>query len=166
MKYKPELVREMVKWVETNGLVDYGGATLKSFLHKFQIDDMTYYRWIKKTDFAEAIKKAKDVFKANLENDLVGSLSKAAKGYNAEYTRTEYVSDQNGKPIINKQIKESKPIPPNIAANIFLLTNIASDRWKNRQNQEVTGADGEPLSQTPITIQISETKPTKVEVER
>lgn len=165
MKYKPELVREMVSWVEENGLIDHGGATFKSFCQHFGIDDMTFYKWMHKSDFSEAIEKAKDIFKSRLEKKLVDSLARAAEGYTAETSRTEYVNDPNGKPIINKKIVEKKPVAPNVAAAIYLLGNLSPERWKNRQSSEITGADGEPLSQSPITIQISEAGK-KVEVEK
>lgn len=163
MKYKPEMVAEMVEWISENGLMDYGGATFTSFLEKFQINDKTFYRWMDKAEFAELVTKAKATFKDNLEHKLVSSLAKAAEGYTAEYSRVEYVNDPQGKPIINKKIVEKKPVPPSVAAGIYLLGNLAPDRWKNKQSNEITGADGEPLAQTPITIQISEAKGTKVE---
>lgn len=46
-------------------------------------------------------------------------------------------------------------------ANLTARINGLTDKTQT----EVTGANGEPLTHTPITIQITETKPTKVEVE-
>lgn len=166
MKYNPQLVQEISSWIEENGLIEHGGATFKSLLDEFKIDQRTFYRWMERADFAEAITKAKENFKGGLEKKLVDSLAKAAQGFEGTYERTEYVSNAEGKPMISKKIVEKKPVAPSVAANIFLLTNLAPERWKNRQNQEVTGADGEPLAQAPITIQISEAKPSKVEIEK
>jgi len=166
MKYNPQLVQEIRTWIEENGLIEHGGATFKSLLDAFKVDQRTWYRWMERADFAEAITKAKQVFKGSLEKRLVDSLARAAQGYEGTFERTEYVSNAEGKPMISKKIVEKKPVAPSVAANIFLLTNLAPDRWKNRQNQEVTGADGEPLSQAPIQITISEAKPSKVEVEK
>lgn len=164
MKCKPNLLHEIVEWVTQNGLQDYGGATLRSLCDTFKIDKVTFYNWMKKSTFSTSIENAKAVFKENLEKKLVDSLAKAAEGYVATYERTEYVNSAEGKPIISKKIVEKKQVAPSVAANIYLLGNINPEKWKNRQSSEVTGADGEPLSQTPITIQISEAKPSKVEV--
>lgn len=166
MKCKPELLHEIIEWIKENGLQDYGGATLTSLTDAFKIDRNTFYSWMRKPAFSASIENAKEVFKSNLEKKLVDSLAKAAEGYVATYERTEYVNSADGKPIINKKIVEKKPVVPSVAANIYLLGNINPEKWKNRQSSEVTGADGEPLAQAPITIQISEAKPSKVEVER
>lgn len=158
-KYNSILCQQMGEWVEQNGLMDFGGASLTSFLDAFHIDQRSYYNWLRdKSDFAETIQKAKEVWRGKLAETLVKSLARAAQGYDAETTRTEYVSDPTGKPIISKQIKEKKPVAPNVGAAIFLLTNV-SPEWKNRQTNEVTGAEGEPLIAQPITISINEAKP-------
>jgi hypothetical protein len=39
----------------------------------------------------------------------------------------------------------TKRYPPDTAALIFALTNLAPDEWKNRQNIEATGANGRDL---------------------
>lgn len=154
-KYTTQNLSKIADWVAKNGLIDYGGATLTSFINEFGIDDMTYYRWMRKTEFAEMIEKAKAQYKANLSVKLVDSLARAAQGYEAETTRTEYVSDREGKPVISKQIKERKPVPPNVGAAIFLLTNLSTE-WKNRQTNEITGKDGGELFSQPVTIRIHE----------
>ena len=132
------MVQACADWVRENGLIDFGGATLTDFCKAMGIDDMSYYNWMKRSEFSEAIKKAKDVFREKLETDIVQSLANAAKGYEYNQTTTEY-TDVNGKPRIKKQVKKNIRVEPNVGAAIFLLTNIAPERWKNRQNQEVSG---------------------------
>lgn len=132
-KLNANKIQECVDWVRENGLMDYGGARLKDFCAHFRIDDRTYYRWLKNADFADSIKKAKDDFKNNLEHDLVISLAKSAKGYDYEQTTTEW-TDANGKPKVKKQIKKNIHVEPNIGAAIFLLTNIAPEKWKNKRD--------------------------------
>jgi len=157
MKYNATLAYKMGEWVAAHGLIEYGGAPLHSFLDTFKIDQRTYYRWLRdNAEFAETLQNAKERYKANLSVKLVDSLARAAQGYEAETTRTEYVSDREGKPVISKQIKERKPVPPNVGAAIFLLTNLSAE-WKNRQTNEVTGAGGEALFSQPVTIRIHET---------
>ena len=137
-KYNKQMVQACADWVRENGLIDFGGATLTDFCKAMGIDDMSYYNWMKRSEFSEAIKKAKDVFREKLETDIVQSLANAAKGYEYNQTTTEY-TDVNGKPRIKKQVKKNIRVEPNVGAAIFLLTNIAPERWKNRQNQEVSG---------------------------
>ena len=47
-------------------------------------------------------------------------------------------------------------------ANLTARINGITDRTQT----ELTGANGEPLAQNPITIQISETKAAKIDVDR
>ena len=158
-KYKKQLIEVCADWVREHGLIDFGGATLTDFCKAMGIDDQTYYRWLSKVEFAEAIKKAKESFRESLEKDIVKSLANAAKGYEYIQTTTEYTS-VNGKPSIKKQVKKNIRIEPNVAASIFLLTNLAPERWKNRQDSKTdvttNGRDiGQQLifSPTPLTEQ-------------
>lgn len=132
-KYNKDMVQACADWVRKNGLIDYGGATLTDFCKAMRIDDQTYYRWLNKVEFADAIKKAKILFRDSLEKDIVKSLANAAKGYEYEQITTEYM-DVNGKPHIKKQVKKNVRIEPNVGAAIFLLTNIAPERWKNKRD--------------------------------
>lgn len=144
-KYSKDMVQACADWVRKNGLIDFGGATLTDFCKSMGIDDQTYYRWLCKAEFAEAIKKAKESFRSTLENDIVKSLANSAKGYEYEQYTTEY-TDVNGKPKIKKQVKKNIRVEPNVGAAIFLLTNIAPDRWKNKQDSTVSvKEDNEPI---------------------
>lgn len=135
-KYRKELVDDMVEWVRENGLIDYGGAKLGDFCSHFGIDNVTYYNWMKKSEFSEAIKKAKEDFKKSLETDIVKSMANAAKGYEYIQTITEF-KDVGARRVPVKQTQKNIRVEPNIGAGIFLLTNIAPERWKNRQKNEV-----------------------------
>ena len=132
-KYNKDMVQACADWVRENGLIDYGGATLRDFCRAMGIDDMSYYNWMKRSEFSEAIKKAKEEFRGAIEKDIVQSLANSAKGYEYTQTTTEYTS-VNGKPSIKKQVKKNIRVEPNVGAAIFLLTNIAPQRWKNRQD--------------------------------
>lgn len=141
------MIRDMSAWVSANGLMDYGGARLKDFCATFGISHETYFQWLKKDEFFESIKKAKEDFKGALERDIVKSLANAAKGYEYVQTQTEY-KDVGGQPKIVKQTKKNIRVEPNIGAGIFLLTNIAPGRWQNKQKQEVSGEVGTGLNIT------------------
>lgn len=132
-KYNKDMIQACTDWVRENGLIDYGGATLRDFCRAMGIDDMSYYNWMKRSEFSEAIKKAKEEFRGTIEKDIVQSLANAAKGYEYTQTTTEY-TDVNGKPSIKKQVKKNIRVEPNVGAAIFLLTNIAPQRWKNRKD--------------------------------
>ena len=144
-KYSKDMLQACADWVRKNGLIDFGGATLTDFCKAMGIEDQTYYRWLDKVEFVESIKKAKEAFRSTLENDIVKSLANSAKGYEYEQYTTEY-TDVNGKPKIKKQVKKNIRVEPNVGAAIFLLTNIAPDRWKNKQDSNVSvKEDSEPI---------------------
>ena len=144
-KYNKDMIQACTDWVRENGLIDFGGATLTDFCKAMGIKDQTYYRWLDKVEFVEAIKKAKEAFRSTLENDIVKSLANSAKGYEYEQYTTES-TDVNGKPKIKKQVKKNIRVEPNVGAAIFLLTNIAPDRWKNKQDSNVSvKEDSEPI---------------------
>ena len=143
------MVKSCCDWVRENGLIDYGGATLTAICKAMNIDNMSYYRWLAKSEFAEAIKKAKEAFRSNLEKDIVNSLANAAKGYEYEQYTTEY-TDVNGKPKIKKRVKKNIRVEPNVGAAIFLLTNISPDRWRNKQDNNVSVNE----NKDPIQIEI------------
>lgn len=144
-KYTKDMIQACADWVRENGLIDYGGATLTDFCNSMRIDNKTYYAWMNKVEFSGAIKKAKEQFRDSLEKDIVKSLANAAKGYEYNQTTTEY-ADVNGKPRIKKQVTKNIRVEPNVGAAIFLLTNIAPERWKNRQNQEVNISNEKPIT--------------------
>lgn len=144
MKLTPKKIEECAQWVRENGLTDCGGASIKKFCEYTHINKQTYYNWLKDANFANAIEKAKEEFTETLERDLVVSLAKAAKGYTFVKKKTEYENSieiidgkQINKPKIKKQTTEDVNVPPNVGAAIFLLTNIAPERWKNKVSNDI-----------------------------
>ena len=133
-KYSKEKIKGWADWVRNNGLIDYGGARLRDFCNYAGIDYQTYYRWLENAEFAEAIKKAKEEYRDLLEQDIVKSLSNVAKGYEWTQSTTEYGYDKMGNLYKKKHTTKTMREPANVGAAIFLLTNIAPGRWKNRQS--------------------------------
>lgn len=133
-KYCAEKIQECAKWVEENGLMEYGGAMLKDFAEAMGITQETYFQWMKQSEFSEAIKNAKAKFKDGLERKLVVSLAKAATGYEYEEVQREGTADN-----LKKIRKTKKHVQPNIGAGIFLLTNLAPERWKNKISNDIRG---------------------------
>lgn len=148
MKYKPELIREMAEWVATNGLIDYGGATLKSFCEEFGIEEKTYYRWLENDNFDNVIKNAKDRFNANRVKKIALSMQKAAEGYTVTEVKREFVRTDNGKQVVARRTEVTKEVAPNVAAGIFLLTNLAPNDWKNTQREQHSGDAMQELMET------------------
>lgn len=136
IKLNDDLINDITRWVRENGLKANGGATIASLCRHFGISEMTFGRWMQKKAFADAINSARQYFADNLEHDLVASLAKLAKGYTYVKRKTEYISDKNGNPTIKKQTTEDIEVPPSIGAAIFLLTNVAPERWQNKQLQQ------------------------------
>lgn len=139
-KFTPERKAQCVEWVRQNGLKDNGGATVAQFLKACDISKCKFYTLLKEdAEFAEQIEQAKKDFAEQLEHDIVMSLAKAAKGYKYTKRRTEYAKDKNGNPVIKKQSTEDVEVKPDIGAAVFILTNMAPERWKNRQHNEISG---------------------------
>ncbi len=135
-KLTTEMFADIRQWIICNGLKLHGGATVASLSKHFGISERTFERWMKREDFAKMIAEAQKHFAANLEHELVDSLARSAKGYKWVRRKTEYTSDKDGNPVIKKQITEDVDVPPNVGAAIFLLTNIAPERWQNKQQQQ------------------------------
>lgn len=155
MKLTPKKIESCAQWVRENGLTDYGGASIEMFCKAHDITKTTYYRWIEDNDFSDAIEKARDEYAENLERDLVVSLAKAAKGYSYTKKKTEYGNGSDNKPIIKKQTIEDVEVSPNVGAAIFLLTNLAPERWKNKIQNDVN-ADVKSENKTELDYNISD----------
>ena len=138
MKYSEEMVKRCAEWVSEYGLIECGGASLISYCAAMAIDTETHRRWLNKAEYAEAIKNARQEFRDRLEKNIVTSMAQAATGYDYNESTTEYVNI-DGTKVIKKQTVTKKRVQANVAAGIFLLTNIAPERWKNKQNTEHTG---------------------------
>ena len=134
MKYTVETPGIVAAWVRENGFVDCGGASRKDLCAFLKITLKTLENWLKKPEFFEAVEEAKQDFRATVEKKIVQSLARAAMGY--EY---EQVIEKTVKGVIVEVTKKNMRVEPNVGAGIFLLTNIAPERWKNRQNKEVSG---------------------------
>lgn len=138
MKYNEAKIQECADYIRENGLMEHGGATLAEYCRDMDIDTETHRRWLNKAEYADAIKRAKEEFRGKLEKNIVTSMAQAATGYEYEETSTEFIN-RDGVPVPRKTLKTKKRAQPNVAAGIFLLTNIAPERWKNKMNTEHSG---------------------------
>lgn len=129
-KYNKQIVEAICGFIRD-------GDSQKLACKKVGIGDSTFHDWIKaKPEFAERIKKAKDEFQATITGKLEATLWKRAMGYEVTETETEYVSDADGKPKIKNQKTKVKHIQPDTGALIFALTNVAPEKWVNKQKVE------------------------------
>lgn len=129
-KYDKELVDKLCAYIRE-------GDSQHLACKKVGIGKSAFHEWINnKPDFAEAIKKAKDDFQATIVGKLEATLWKRAMGYEVTETETEYVSDANGNPRIKTKKTKVKHIQPDTGALIFALTNVAPEKWVNKQKVE------------------------------
>ena len=142
MKYDDETIKSLIESLKN-------GDTVEKAVAKAGITKTTFYEWLQdpdKSDFADAIKNAKTEFKKTIVDRLQKSLWDKALGFSYEEMKTEYIRDPKTSHIVVKnQSVTKKRYPPDTAALIFALTNLAPDEWKNRQNIEATGANGRDL---------------------
>ena len=131
------------------------GYNMTDAAKKANISKDTLYEWIKtKTDFSDAVKRAKEEGEQKAVRDVEAALLDLAKGREWEEVVTEYEGRPNPKydpndpdsgdpviPVIKKQRRVRKHIPPSADAIKFYLTNKRPDIWKNRQQQEIANLD-------------------------
>lgn len=140
MKKSKELWKRMGEWVEGNGLIEDGGASLVSFCAFFSITKETYFQWMKNSDFSDQITRARETFRQNLEREIVMSLARAAKGYTYKEKHEKVIikSNSKGQPVIDGKQEWSKEVSvaPNVQAATWLLPRI-SDRWNVPDKHDV-----------------------------
>jgi hypothetical protein len=119
------------------------GATDEFLADYFEVAVATIYNWKSShPEFLEAIKKGKE--RADLE--VAESLFQRAKGYSHP---EEKVFNNQGEIITHQTTKHYAPDP---TAAIFWLKNRQPKQWRDKQTQEITGADGGPVQTTQITF--------------
>lgn len=128
-KFKPEFVEQAAKLCEL-------GATDEDLADFFKVSIRTIANW--KTDneqFLHALKGGKD----SADDRVERSLYQRAVGYT--YDAVHFSSFQGN--VTETQYREH--VAPDVVAQIFWLKNRRPDQWRDKQIQEVTGADGAPL---------------------
>jgi hypothetical protein len=142
-KYRKKIVEEICSLIKSDS------DTISEICSQVGISEDTFYEWQKsKTEFSDAVKKAKGEFDELIASEAKKSLVKLIRGYTLQEEKTVTVDtgkkDDDGKPIV--RVKEhsvtDKHYQPVTAAVIFALTNRDPENWKNKINSEVTGRDG------------------------
>jgi len=131
MKLDKRKIKACEAWVEKYGLYPQRcGAPVKEFCRAMRISHETLRRWRKNVHFVDALTRAQEKFSATVEASVENALIKAARGY----TRIrEYW--ENG-----TCIRETEQVPPDVNAIIFVLSNLAPERWsRNPAAPSTTG---------------------------
>lgn len=133
MPYRPTkltkaLLTDAEAWVEEHGLHPQRfGATVVEFCKAMDISAKSYERYQANDEFVAALTRARKVFeqrkvKVGEEALLEAATGKAIKAIKDDGTIVYYA--------------------PDTKAVIFMLTNMASDKWKDKQTTDVTSSDG------------------------
>ena len=146
-KYNKRTVERIIEFVKTDTF------TIGEICAKVGISRQAFYDWRDNhPEFAQALEDAENERMEMFVLEAKNSLLKKIKGYDAKETKVTTIPsgkmEADGKtpiPKIKEQITTTKHIAPDTGAIIFVLTNGDPDHWKNRQNAELTGANGEPL---------------------
>jgi hypothetical protein len=112
------------------------GATDAELAEMFEVAEDTIYEWKKVHPvFSESIKKGK----AQADANVADRLYQRAMGYEHDEIDLRVVD----KEIVQTPIR--KIYAPDPTAAIFWLKNRQRAKWRDRVDQEVTGADGGPV---------------------
>ena len=145
MKYEEKTIQTLIDAIAN-------GDTVEIACKKADISKQTFYEWMgdeSKADFSDAIKNAQDEFRINIVGKLEKSLWDKATGFDYEEQHTKYATDPKTKQVfVKERVTKRVHVVQDTGALIFALTNLAPDRWKNRQNIEATGKDGRDLVPT------------------
>lgn len=114
------------------------GATDQELADFFEVDVRTIYRWKGDyPDFCHALKIAKEQADSRVER----SLYQQAIGYEQDEVKI-FMPAGAEKPVY---AEFRAKVAPNVTAAIFWLKNRKSAEWRDKQQTEITGANGGPL---------------------
>ncbi|HNT42519.1 MAG TPA: phBC6A51 family helix-turn-helix protein [Tenuifilaceae bacterium] len=147
-KYSPEIVKKICSLLEKDSY------TIKEVCANVGINEDTYYDWQKnKSDFSEAIKKARHDYDSMILVECEKSLTKLIKGFEVEESKTTFIEGKDGLPRVKEKQVTKKYFPPNLGALIHFQTNKAPEQWKNRQNIDHTSNGNELVSERVIILE-------------
>lgn len=147
MKFTKEMQDRIIKWVELNGLYPQPcGATLQSLCEACGISDFSFRKWEKNSAFSERLSRARAKFAATVEVSIVNSLVRNAQGCDIKKVREKAKAEkiEITRPDGSKELRigelktveayrETYSAPGDTKAAQFLLTNLAPERWKLKQ---------------------------------
>lgn len=141
------------RWANDEQLLDYLAVLSANGMPKKQIakDKMgvtyqTLLNWERKEP---KIKQALLTGWDDICDEIEGRMAKRARGYEYTETKTVVVGEtQKGSGVVeNQQIvrveKQTKHMPADLGAQIFILRNKRGDRWKNKDADIMNEATGQ-----------------------
>ena len=142
------------EWLEPDGLLRLkgwarDGLTDEQIATNMGIVAKTLYEWKKKySAISEALKRGKEVIDMEVENAMLNK----AMGFTVIVKKSYKVKDviyEDGRKVRETEriemVDEEQYIPPDTTAQIFWLKNRKPAEWRDKQNIEHTGKDGETL---------------------
>lgn len=140
-------------------LLGFTDAELATF---FEVCEATINNWkLEHPEFLESIKSGKVIADSGVANSL-HSRAMGAEWEEQQAIKVKKVIYDNGKKISEVEEVVTVPVtrrdPPDTTACIFWLKNRRKAEWRDKQEHEVTGADGGPI-QAAITVEF--VKPTQ-----
>lgn len=119
-----DLNMDQVRTVARRGWTDIEMAEF------FDVSDRTWYRWkVEHEEFCDALKE----WKAEADERVERSLFERAVGYSHPEDK---VFNNGGEALVVPTVKH---YPPDTTAGIFWLKNRDKERWKDKQEVEVSG---------------------------
>ena len=135
------------EWITEDGLTSIEGwaregATDAQIAKKIGISVTTFCEWKNRfPEFAKALKKGKAPVDFKVENQLL----KSALGYFIEVEepiKLKKKTVKNGVGTIEEEhiemVTKKVYVPPNVTAQFFWLKNRKPDKWRDRQEKNVT----------------------------
>ena len=126
----PEGLLKLEAWAR-DGLID------EQIAENIGINTSTLYEWKKRyPEISESLKKGKEVVDIQVENALL----RRALGY--EYTEvTQEVCENAETGEMERHVtkKVTKEVIPDTTAQIFWLKNRRPDKWRDKQDMELSG---------------------------
>lgn len=134
--YKPEYAEQVFKYCLL-------GATNADLARLFDVSISSIDEWIAtRIDFSCAVKKGREEADAKVASRLFAR----ATGY--EQKAVKIASTPDGAEHITEYTER---FPPETAACIFWLKNRRPDKWRDKLDTTVTGADGGPVQHS-VTV--------------
>ena len=135
-------------WLTPEGLLKLegwarDGLTDEQIAHNMGISRETLSQWRKKySDISDTLKRGKEVVDREVENALL----QKALGFKETVRKAikcKEVKYDNGKRVSEKEhieyAEEEVYVPPDTTAQIFWLKNRRPDKWKDKQDVQVSG---------------------------
>ena len=139
--YRPEYAEQALKLCRL-------GATDKELADFFDVVESTINEWkLQHQEFSESLKAGKKLADA----EVADKLFKRATGY--EHAAVKISASPDGKEHVTEYVER---YPPDTTAAIFWLKNRRPDMWRDKVQNELTGADGGPVN---MSLKVSFVKP-------